>query len=134
MTESDVFGRSPFVSCPSCGAVLAEHEYVDLCEAPASQKREDDVERLVDEERWLDLARLVPERAGQEFVLRALRCPSGKGALVPLRLSPTIYGDDEVSGLVHCLDSRSVANLSAALPRLAAAWRPYAATWVNRAR
>jgi len=133
MTELSGFSPADFLKCPRCAEPLSLHEYVDLCPAPVGTDRQMEIEVLVDEERWREIVLLPREALAQDVrVLRALRCPSGTGALVPLQLSPTVYEDDRICGLVYSLDATTVKNLSASLDRLDLAWQSFSETWKDR--
>lgn len=121
-------GWAPFLGCP-CGAQLKDHSFVNLATVPADSLQRERIDGWIDYHEWNRLPFASQVEGDDLIVFRALRCPAGGGAVVPLRLAATVMDDDLVRGTLYMLAAQEVEAIDAAAPE----WREYSETWTTRA-
>jgi len=121
-----------FTRCHRCSSPLREHAYADLAVASAGSAAETAITGVIEDEAWERLSSLrlsvITEGEGT-ITFRALRCPSGGGAVVLLALAATVLEDDRLAGTVYQVSEEDL-NLISQSSRLR--WRPYEDSWSGR--
>ncbi len=123
----------PFNECSRCSTALRDHTYADLAVAAAGSSEEATFTGVIEDEAWerLSVAPLHPTSPPQGTVtFRAIRCPSGGGAVVPLSLARTVLGEDCLAGTVYEV---SESDLEAISEHSTTSWHPYSHSWLGRA-
>jgi len=123
----------PFNECSRCSAALRDHTYADLAVTAAGSSEEATFTGLIEDEAWERLSAALTRPAPlppDTVTFRALRCPSGGGAFVPLALARTVLGEDCLAGTVYEV---SESDLEAISERVTASWHPYSHSWLARA-
>jgi len=113
--------RRQIGSCPVCGKGLDGHSYWDIASIRVGSPEEAYVAELIKRHAWTAAAEHQQANATDDIrVWRAVRCPSGVVAIMPVTLAFEAWSPDEV-GLGLVLDEADSRQLMHAA---AGRWRP----------
>jgi hypothetical protein len=99
---------------------------MDLGSAPIGSAAWDAIEGHIDDGDWEALPFIFSGGA----VFRAIRCPGGNGAIIPLDLATSVLGDDIIVGRVYRLGAGQLR----AIRQEIGPWPPYASSWSTRSQ
>jgi hypothetical protein len=106
--------------------------HADLAAAAVGSSGEAMVTGLIEDAAWGRLPGVPTDLTLWDegtVTFRALKCPSGGGAVTPLSLARTVYGEDYLAGTVYELSETDLEVIS---EQCTPTWRPYSLSWVGR--